>query len=131
MEEHLISFEIAKLAKQKGFKEKTFKQYEEDGYLNRISKSIDVVIGNYEELLFAEFYSAPLQSVLQQWLRDTHKIHIHIFPEDDDKNITWSSKLFILNFGEDNEVHYKRSVGRFNTYELALEASLYESLKLI
>lgn len=51
MEDTLISFEAAKLAKEKGFDEKVYREYDKSGYLRCTSKSSDVVLGPYEEAL--------------------------------------------------------------------------------
>lgn len=51
MEDTLISFEAAKLAKEKGFDEKVYREYDKSGYLEVHLKSSDVVLGPYEEAL--------------------------------------------------------------------------------
>ena len=132
MEEQLISYETAKLAKEKGFDEKVYREYDKSGYLRCTSKSADVVLGPYDELLKSTEYPAPTQSLLAKWLREVHNIHITLFPEDkDDKTKIWISKLYTLNYGEDSEVSYLKQGGTKITYEEALEAGLQEALKLI
>ena len=64
MTEELISFETAKLAKDKGFDEKVYREYDKSGYLRCTSKSADVVLGPYDELLKSTEYPAPTQSLL-------------------------------------------------------------------
>ena len=132
MEEQLISYETAKLAKEKGFDEKVYREYDKSGYLRCTSKSADVVLGPYDELLKSTEYPAPTQSLLAKWLREVHNIHITLFPEDkDDKTKIWISKLYTLNYGEDSEVSYLKQGGTKITYEEALEAGLYQALLLI
>ena len=72
MKESIISFETAKLAKEKGFPHRdsiTHKAYNVNGELGNIFK-------------FDKPYTilAPTQVLLQKWLREIHKIHIVINP---------------------------------------------------
>lgn len=90
MEDQLISFETAKLAKEKGFEEYCFSYYNLKGEIkhnyseNGSSTDVDFRV-DLEDLLdnfnrgIPNTYSAPTQSLLQKWLREVHKIHIEIF----------------------------------------------------
>ncbi|WP_394749599.1 hypothetical protein [Spongiimicrobium salis] len=73
MKEQLISFETAKLAKEKGFNEVVIDNY---GPMESILWK-----GQHKnsELRYLE-YSAPTQSSLQKWLRDKHGINANSFP---------------------------------------------------
>ena len=91
MEEQLISFETAKLAKEKGFNECC-----KNSYINRETLSLYHVAHDYYEYTCKEdfplvkdcinffapihlpWYKVPSQSLLQKWLRDVHQIEIHI-----------------------------------------------------
>lgn len=130
MEETLISFETAVLAKEKRFRESCKYCYREDGFLYspRISGS-EIMHSN---ILDGNNCSAPTQSLLQKWLRDKHSIHISLFPNDDVLNkISWEAKLYETNFNNEKEVHYLSRTCKGDTYEEALEAGLFETLKLI
>ena len=124
MQEELITFETAKLAKEKGFNEKVYREYDKSGYLRCTSKSADVVLGPYEELLKSTEYPAPTQSLLQRWLREVHKINIVIQ--------YWTGLK-----PHKPVLHYRTTVNEnffgehYVTYEEALEEALFESLKLI
>ena len=109
MEEQLISFETAKLAKEKGFKRLCDFSYDEDG----------MITGNCEQ---AYNFVAPTQSLLQKWLREKHKIHIEL---QCDSNYY---KYFILIYYKTNCVF---SLDDSLIYEEALEIGLQEALKLI
>ena len=109
MEEQLISFETAKLAKEKGFKRLCDFSYDEDG----------TITGNCEQ---AYNFVAPTQSLLQKWLREKHKIHIEL---QCDSNYY---KYFILIYYKTNCVF---SLDDSLIYEEALEIGLQEALKLI
>ena len=136
MTDQLISFETAKLAKEKGFRERVRFHY----YNNSIKPFI-------EDNLKADFpasptgmwdanmhgktdlihTSAPTQSLLQKWLREVHNIHMFV-------SIT-TNDIFLCRIL--NPLFKNGSEGRFiickicNTYEEALEQGLIEALKLI
>ena len=114
--EELISFETAKLAKEKGFKKLCGFSYDEDGILT----------GNCEQ---SYNYVAPTQSLLQKWLREKYKIHIVVYVmENSDGNIYYDFGLKrIVNYLSDNS----SKPMKFSTYEKALEVGLQEALKLI
>ena len=143
MEEELISFETAKLAKEKGFDEKVYREYDKSGYLRCTSKSADVVLGPYDELLKSTEYPAPTQSLLQRWLREVHNCFIDILPhrDGDSKNKQWESKKDVFwtvevdYYGKNFEIELTDDsdfTQHFNkTYEEALEIGLYQALKLI
>lgn len=118
MQEKLVTFETAKLAKEVGFSIKDnylYKWYDELGKLHQW-----MYLQTDESVEFV----APTQSLLQKWLREVHGIHIAILP----KTLLPS-----------NEIKYYCFKGRlkrdfkdlYNTYEEALEARLQEALKLI
>ncbi len=109
MEEQLISFETAKLAKGRGFKKEWCSiAYKED-------KKLYMDTGLYTN------YPAPTQSLLQKWLREKHRIYvIPLFDEPYGWTIGINSKTVKFNLNL-----------FFNTYEEALEKGLQESLKLI
>lgn len=132
MKEQLISFETAKLAKEKGFDWSTF-----DSYSKGILKS-NTLHNSYDfnnDPNFKGRLSAPTQSLLQKWLREVHNIHVHCFtyafgwyvkhdntpnPELWDKDKRWDSFNPEAVIGD-----------QFKTYEEALEVGLIEALKLI
>lgn len=73
MEDQLISFETAKLAKEKGFEEKTKTWYNFSG----LSVSGEQSQYPSNDKRFPS-YSRPTQSLLQRWLREKHRIDIDI-----------------------------------------------------
>ena len=138
MEEQLISYETAKLAKEKGFDEKVYREYDKSGYLRCTSKSADVVLGPYDELLKSTEYPAPTQTLLQKWLREVHNIEVlisRIPPEavladkNKGKNILKNYNCYIWNLNSNPRI---ANNGTFlDIYEEALEIGLQEALKLI
>lgn len=93
MQDQLISFETAKLAKEKGFAvgtrinytiyHKTQKSNNPSFRMTKgeIELSADYMINNGPGDFTSETYSnyeAPTQSLLQKWLREKHKLQIEI-----------------------------------------------------
>lgn len=121
MKEQSITFETAKLAKEKGFKQRDievgFSYYKPDG----------------EKLKLREYgtefikYCTPFctQSLLQKWLRESHQISIKIDDFYTDSKLKFDYNICKLGSQEDNPK------GLFETYEKALEEALFEALKLI
>ena len=116
MKEQLISFETAKLAKEKRFDWKCemcflYEENEPQPFKNpapSISNKIEMV------------YSAPTQSLLQKWLREVHGIHV--------------TSISQYNTNRQFQYYYVTVNGKavdeleFNTYEEALEKGLFEAL---
>lgn len=153
MEETLISFETAVLAKKKGFKEATHSLYFEDGefkeneltgtngyygkeycfnlaefYENWNSewvtkKNMDRCFGCNKSRGYFETYSAPTQGLLQKWLREVH--NIHVLP-----TFNWYPDRYNYEIRRENKAPL-RSRSIESNYEQALEAGLQEALKLI
>ena len=128
MQEETITPETAKLSEEKGFViETTVHYYEDNG--GDTPNSSTYQIKHY-----------PTQSLLQKWLREQHGIHILIIPTI---TANWTYKTMNVISERDNDVimgiksvsdipPYKEVCAEdFSTYELALEACLQETLKLI
>lgn len=120
MKEQLITFETAKLAKEKGFDEPCKWHYTQ----NNSSKPAQLFAVEYEPECLNTWngrYSAPTQSLLQKWLREVHGIPIWIIPYS------------ITNYS----YHYFKKGGftltqeNFKDYETSLESALYNGLKMI
>lgn len=128
MEEELISFETANLAKEKGF-DTTFGfafYFDEEKWV----PSLYIYTKEEKHLYIAR----PSQSLLQRWLREVHNIHIYIEPfwanEKVSKNIKITPESYcpwvIYDYIEEDD-----APEFYETYEQALEAGLQEALKLI
>ena len=125
MREDLISFETAKLAKDKGF-DWDCVNYFQDSHragvhkINNINnKIIDEL--HQEDKYCIIFFATPTQSLLQKWLREKHKIHIDIQPFYYKGDfISWNLKIHNTYFKE-----------KYKTHEEALEIGLYQALLLI
>lgn len=123
MYEQLISFETAKLAKEKGWRCSTYNYTHGYSFYER-----DVLImGNKSSgsnSLYENICDAPTQSLLAKWLRDVHKINVSAIRDND----CWIPE--ITDFANGNK---DISIGHswYNSYEEALEVGLFEALKLI
>lgn len=121
MTEQLITFETAKLAKEKGLPQlNNGIYYTKDKEHCLVGWGID----NLRE------YSAPTQSLLQKWLREVHKVNIGLtFHQSNGSDISYDycihfpygSQTTVTNWTQNN----------FVSYEEALEEGLQEVLKLI
>jgi hypothetical protein len=134
MEEQLISFNTAKLAKEKGFNIDTVTL----AFINYYSESFKgdrkYVITVYSRGVYYgdnPIYLAPTQSLLQRWLRDSYSIHLYIVPYGGGKGWCIAN---IRDVEFDTLLYPARKNFReviYITYEQALEAGLIEALKLI
>ena len=115
MEEQLISFETAKLAKEKGFNIICPKVWY--GILNP-------TIGNDSEFFreHEDYCSAPTQSLLQKWIRETH--NLDIIPTS---NLIGYGYIIYQRYPPKNFTNKNL----YQTYEEALEQGLQEALQLI
>ena len=156
MNNELVKFETAKLAKEKGFNIPTRILYEYAlttqidpetnepkgafGWKEGECKLVDqYMINNHKDVDFSndDWYlcSAPTQAVLQRWLREVHNINVFLSFKPNIKKwdfipyyMTMTGKEYI----KYNAEYYKLHIGRmYNTYEEALEEGLIEALKLI
>ena len=70
--EDYVSFETAKLLKEKGFNEKCFYCFDDVIGESRLSR---LMICNNSELV-EHYYSAPTLQMAMKWLREVHNLHI-------------------------------------------------------
>lgn len=117
MTEELISFETAKLAKEKGFNEDCEYNYDMNGEIHHIGKQNH----NSHQLKI----SAPTQSLLQRWLREIKQIDICV----NSVRFTGHEEIGYYTYSIKSIVPTKNY--RFDTYEQALEEGLKQALTLI
>ena len=123
MKEVLITLETAKLAKEKGY----------DWECNYYSDSDNVTYNRLaapNSRLKEGSYTFPTQSLLQQWFRERHNLHIVVRSGLNDKLQTLCFKGFdIINMDRYELLRTKHK--NYNIYEEGLEEALQEALKLI
>lgn len=140
IEEAYVSFETAKLAKEKGFDEPC-KEYYECG--NDYTSSLPWGT-NQEDFRDEKDILAPTQAMLARWLREKYNVHVIPKPIYDsdrleqygcdihcpDKNglvFTIISPVFPV-YKQTSNHNMTKELG---TYEESMEAGLQEALKLI
>lgn len=131
MEETPITFQVAKLAKEKGFDLINVHDYYHinKGYNLGYALCISEAKKQTDGCLLA-----PTQSLLQKWLREKHGIHIFVIPcvpysfsPNKDLDVIW-----IFTICKPLLVEYGCPVkNEFRSYEEALEEGLEQALKLI
>ena len=118
MKEKIITFETAKLAKDKGFEVEVTSYYKEAFPENLMIHGIKCNFNKYVELCC----SAPTQSLLQKWLREKHNLDILITKPE---NSYWDVYIW----GETRELFFPNECAK--SYEEALEKGLKNALNLI
>lgn len=129
--EDYVSYEIAKLLKEKGFDE--ICSYEwgipdvDKGYVLQKWTITNGQIKNSD--LIDGAYTAPTQSLALKWLREVHNIHIEIYRTACGylyivSNIPYGTDLYNPEYGGDDE-----NSGQWTTYEKAVEAAILYVLK--
>lgn len=119
MEEQLVTYEVAKLAKEKGFNEKTDKFYP-------IGDTEGVAIEHCDGPDYFNKYpytiAAPTQSLLQRWLREGNHIEVIVLGQEYVGGPYYGEAY--SKRGLEN-----RNCNPHNTYELALEDGLKFALE--
>ena len=125
MEDTRITFETAKLAKEKRFpQEPNRRKVPYYNYKGEFNGDVTDFLRKYlreEDTSDVESVSAPTQSLLAKWLREEHNIHLIAYKNINIDGYDW---CFITTDGITNINSYK-------TYEEAYEIGLQEALKLI
>ena len=132
MEDTRITFETAKLAKEKGFPQEPNRlKIPYYNYKGEFKGDVKDWLRKYlrkEDTSDVESVSAPTQSLLAKWLREVHNLHISI-------NVGLPHKAPIMyysnviKFGKHHKSKFKSEF--YKTYEEAYEIGLQEALKLI
>ncbi len=120
MKDIFITFETAKLAKQKGFDE--FCDY----HLNKEGMRFQTMTGSTKNSQWDNCTTQPTQSLLQRWLREVHQIDIIVLPKLKDLG-----KFYGGYIDNDIQMIHKSYGSNFKTYEDALEYALQTALNQI
>ena len=125
--EEICTYEVAKLAKEKGFRETVGWYYNTNG-LNLLKRGCN---GGNPNLING-LYSAPTQSLLQRWLREEKGLCISVeaYP-----TLAINGKIcfaWVIKSGSDGHfMESNDSLQTFSTYELALEDALKYALEYL
>lgn len=117
--EEICTYEVCKLAKEKGFDVQTFDWYDYTGNYHK-----GVIPHELHECPRYKEYYAPTQSLLQRWLREEKGLHISIPLHKGEYKYFWAI----------DSLNRKKKVediayNLFDTYELALEDGLKYALE--
>ena len=121
LKEAYVSFEVAKLLKEKGFNEEVISYYNTEGQGYFISpRECNIGTGSV--------YASPTHQMAMAWLREEKNIFIVIEPHDYDyvneKNKSYVCSLWV------GDSYYEYIESRdYPTYEEAVEAALKYSLE--
>lgn len=136
MEDQVISFKTAVLAKEKGYPQDDYPCFGDDGNIHTIA---------YFNTSYpiANSYFQSTQASLQRWLREVHDIRVLIdFETIDDSETAYTFKI-VRDIPEgkgrkkdtwdfyETTYSFNQGGGWYKTYEEALELGLIEGLKLI
>ena len=138
IQEDYVSFEVAKLLKEKGLDEKCQKVYMHNGQLlwaqifmegeSFVDNKCIELVANYNNWITytqGEYaYLCPTIQMAMKWLREVHNINIEIFviKNFDKKICEYTYTIMDLNFpGSDDGID---CCNKYKTYEEACEAAI-------
>ena len=136
MEETLISFVTAMLAKRKGFIYGSKSYYNGNDTLQTLSEEFHPNFRHKNNFKQRFRYEAAPQSILQKWLRDTYHIYIDIGTDCTTEPKFWYIIKQFIGDPKDltkEEWHWNTILSKieYSGYEEVLEIALQESLKLL
>ena len=123
MKEDYVSFELAKLLKEKGFDEKCRAIYEDgvlhiqDEFLYNSDSDKKLIEGDEDDSWV--FVTAPTLQMAMKWLREKHKIFIDIGYNNYYNEYKWV--LFTMDRNKDITPHFEYN---YDSYESACEAAI-------
>ena len=136
--EDYISFETAKLAKEKNFAWTQF--YPATGTTIIDAKSDDGYTCYNEEGFFIRpkiyntknpHYPRPTQALLSKWLRKFHNMNVWVDCSKDKKYIFTINFIDKGDYIQSDDKEYEGERNWWDTHEEALDKGLFEALKLI
>lgn len=132
--EQLVTYEVAKLARQRGFNEPCLFYYDAEGVLHT-SYAYDPTnsgVGVYELEMcndqLCRGITTPTQSLLQRWLREEKALHIQITLWGKG----WYYEIWAFEYYEEEKEYSTKMLYQssdFATHELALEDALKYALE--
>lgn len=126
MKEELVSFQTAKLAKERGFDISTDK-YWCNYYTGEPLNKWKLLPAKELSLNFME-YAAPTQYLLQKWLREVHEIDVIALPTSSSKYIF---RLYQKGKTCKNQIYGDYMSKEYANYEEAFEYALVYGLNKI
>jgi len=136
--EDYVSFETAKLLKEKGFDEEYDVVYSEYGDLHKIfdkefyentNSFATISNSNYNDITrfkYGFFVVAPTLQMVMKWLREIYKLEVRI-TYDYDKDSWWGNINPMFEETDENSDSYQKALGfdyQGKSYEEACEATI-------
>lgn len=125
IEEDYVSFETAKLLKEKGFCEECVGRYSvrtKEFHTDTTKKYNNG--GNF-------MYAAPTLQMATKWLREVHGIHVNVFRypaaflgDDNEEHKTWWFQYTLLKPINEIDLDSRMIDDKSNSYEEAVEAAI-------
>ena len=123
--EEIVTFEVAKLAKEKGFNVPTIRYY----LIDTVGWVKTAIYNNWNDSTIR--YSAPTQSLLQRWLREERGIIVEVFM-DDDSNMPLTYNIHqYKDWNWECVCHHHGNYYAVTDWELCLEDALKYALEKI
>ena len=116
IKEDYVSFEVAKLLKEKGFDERCTHYYKNEKYL------VDLAYANihsYTNSDLVEEFAAPTLQMAMKWLREVHSLHIWI-GHAAGKVLSWYYEIHGIS---DGKVKHIGGI-QCGSYEVACESAI-------
>lgn len=127
--EEICTYEVAKLAKEKGFPQ----HIGDDAYIVENEYDDKYEVGCHYPIQFIPDYlptiTAPTQSLLQRWLRDNHQADVWVEPVA--TMVTKTQRCYYWHIAYDSDgscIYILDSMLSYSTYEKALEEGLKEAI---
>ena len=125
--EEICTYEVAKLAKEKGFNVQTFDWYDYTGNYHKGFIPHEL----HECPRYKEYY-APTQSLLQRWLREEKEVFVEVHTRPH-FSTTHTKTFYVWNiqYYDCKQAYrmFQSPQDTFYTYELALENALKYALE--
>ena len=122
--EEICTYEVCKLAKEKGFDEHP-PMYFHSGVKSNL-REVGSNGANPNNIPYSPHISCPTQTQLQRWLREEKNIHIVVFPN---LRNSYEYDWIVYIKGVECWLPTYSALNEFPTYELALEDSLKYALE--
>lgn len=122
--EEICTYEVCKLAKEKGFNEPTFDWYDYTGFYHKGFIPHEL----HECPRYKEYY-APTQSLLQRWLREEKGLHINV--DYNHPNKSWTPTIIRMCCIPTRDTPYRLDLPSSSSYEVALEKALIYALNML
>lgn len=132
--EPIINFEIAKLAKEKGFPQ--VRMFDIHHHYNEYGNVDGTVLYAKDYIkekklrgikCFMDWYAAPTQSLLAKWLREVHNLQVYCYSNTHNSKCEWRDYVVYINMVALNDARDEE----FQSYEEAFEIGLQVALERI